>query len=72
MILLQLQLIKVLPWGINPSNHKHRGHWGVNAVAERFVSVSDYAVFRGWLEERQTMEIHLACGGTGPLNMALD
>lgn len=71
MILLQFQLIKVLPWGINPSNHKHKEHWEVTAVAD-FVSVSNCAVFRGWLEERQMMEIHLACGGTGPLNMALN
>ena len=40
-------------------------------MAECFVCVGNCAVFRGGLEERQAMEIHLACGGFELLYMAL-
>lgn len=41
-------------------------------MAECFVCVGNCAVFRGEFAERQAMEIHLACGGTRLLNMALE
>lgn len=69
--LLQVQLIKVVLWGIiNPGDCKSREHQGVTPWL--VFCVCNCAVCRGGCSERQEMETQLVRERAGLLNTTLE